>query len=128
GAQAILVNVRIGIAIADCRGESKTSASDGMRVPVGVSDIKADVNPQYKSLEKSATRIRSINDRNTSHRVEVVSTNTREATHTLDGLLYQETDIDIEEQYTDTNGYTDQVFGKTALLEFHFEPRIRNIK
>lgn len=71
--------------------------------------------------------IRSINDRNTSHHIEVVSTNTREATHTLDGLLYHETDLDIEEHFTDTNGYTDQVFGMTALLGFNFEP-VLNIK
>ncbi|EDN7961609.1 Tn3 family transposase, partial [Listeria monocytogenes] len=104
-AQSILVNFQLGIPIADFWGEGKTSASDGMRVPVGVSAIKADVNPHYKSLEKGATMIRSINDRNTSHHVEVVSTNTREATHTLDGLLYHETDLDIEEHFTDTNGY-----------------------
>ena len=58
----------------------------------------------------------------------LLSTNTREATHTLDGLLYHETDLDIEEHFTDTNGYSDQVFGMTALLGFDFEPRIRNIK
>ena len=72
--------------------------------------------------------IRSINDRHTTHHIEVASTNTREATHTLDGLLYHETDLDIEEHFTDTNGYSDQVFGMTALLGFDFEPRIRNIK
>ncbi|MEG0679018.1 MAG: Tn3 family transposase [Carnobacterium sp.] len=127
-AQSVLVNYQLDIPIADFWGEGKTSASDGMRVPVGVSALKSDVNPHYKSLEKGASMIRSINDRNTSHHVEVVSTNTREATHTLDGLLYHETDLDIEEHFTDTNGYSDQMFGMTALLGFKFEPRIRNIK
>ncbi len=47
---------------------------------------------------------------------------------TLDGLLYHETDLDIEEHFTDTNSYTDQVFGMTALLGFNFELRIRNLK
>ncbi|EGO9394350.1 hypothetical protein DSH70_15880 [Enterococcus faecalis] len=112
----------------DFWGEGKTTASDGMRVPVGVSALKSDVNPHYKSMEKGATMIRSINDRHTTHHIEVASTNTREATHTLDGLLYHETDLDIEEHFTDTNGYSDQVFGMTALLGFDFEPRIRNIK
>ena len=53
--------------------------------------------------------IRSINDRHTTHHIEVASTNTREATHTLDGLLYHETDLDIEEHFTDTNGYSDKL-------------------
>lgn len=127
-AQSTLVNYQLTLPIANFWGEGTTSASDGMRVPVGVAALKSDVNPHYRSLEKGATMIRSINDKHTSHHIEVVSTNTREATHTLDGLLYHETDLDIEEHFTDTNGYSDQVFGMTALLGFKFEPRIRNIK
>lgn len=50
--------------------------------------------------------IRSINDRNTAHHVEVVSTNTQDAALTLDGLLYHETNLDIKDHFTDTNGYT----------------------
>src|SRR5699024_5649728 len=114
-AQSILVNYQLELPIANFWGEGKTSASDGMRVPVGVSALKSDINPHYKSLEKGATMIRSINDRNTAHHVEVVSTNTRDATHTLDGLLYHETNLEIQDHFTDTNGYTDQVFGLTAL-------------
>lgn len=127
-AQSVLVNYQLELPIANFWGEGKTSASDGMRIPVGVSALKSDINPHYKSLEKGATMIRSINDRNTAHHVEVVSTNTRDATHTLDGLLYHETNLDIQDHFTDTNGYTDQVFGLTALLGFNFQPRIRNIK
>lgn len=126
--QSILVNYQLDLPIADFWGEGKRSASDGMRVPVGVAALESDINPHYRSLEKGATMIRAVNDRNTAHHIEVVSTNTREATHTLDGLLYHETDLEIEEHFTDTNGYTDQVFGMTSLLGFKFEPRIRNIK
>ncbi len=34
----------------------------------------------------------------------------RDATHVLDGLLYHESDLRIEEHYTDTAGFTDHVF------------------
>lgn len=34
----------------------------------------------------------------------------RDATHVLDGLLYHESDLHIEEHYTDTTGFTDHVF------------------
>lgn len=127
-AQSTLVNYQLKFPIANFWGKEKTSSSDGMRVPVGVSSIESDINPHYRSLEKGATMIRAVNDRNTAHRIEVVATNTRDATHTLDGLLYHETDLEIEEHFTDTNGYTDQVFGMSYLLGFKFEPRIRNIK
>ncbi|MBE3649841.1 hypothetical protein CPY53_17830 [Paenibacillus polymyxa] len=35
----------------------------------------------------------------------------RDAVHVIDGLLHHETDLAIEVHYTDTAGYTDQVFG-----------------
>nr|WP_242834311.1 transposase [Clostridium pasteurianum] len=33
----------------------------------------------------------------------------------------------MDEHYTDTAGYTDQIFGLSHLLGFHFAPRIRDI-
>ncbi|WP_347879536.1 Tn3 family transposase [Burkholderia sp. BCC0397] len=34
-----------------------------------------------------------------------------DATHVLEGLLYQESDLLIEEHYTDTAGFIEHVFG-----------------
>jgi TnpA family transposase len=48
-------------------------------------------------------------------------------TYVLDGLLYHDTDLVIEEHYTDTAGFTDQVFGLCHLLGFRFAPRIRDV-
>lgn len=45
----------------------------------------------------------------------------------IDGLLHHETDLQIEEHYTDTADYTDQVFGITNLLGFRFAPRLRDL-
>jgi TnpA family transposase len=42
----------------------------------------------------------------------------------LDSLLYHESDLRIEEHYTDTAGFTDHVFGLMHLLGFRFAPRI----
>jgi TnpA family transposase len=41
--------------------------------------------------------------------------------------LYHESDIRITEHYTDTNGFTDHVFGLMHLLGFRFAPRIRDL-
>ena len=51
----------------------------------------------------------------------------RESTYVLDGLLYHESDLRIEEHYTDTAGFTDHVFGLMHLLGFRFAPRIRDL-
>ncbi|OAZ43482.1 hypothetical protein A9Z39_21505 [Paenibacillus polymyxa] len=49
---------------------------------------------------------------------KVINTNTRDAVHVIDDLLHYETDLAIEVHYTDTAGYTNQVFGLTHLLGF----------
>ncbi|GAA3332569.1 hypothetical protein GCM10020331_093220 [Ectobacillus funiculus] len=58
---------------------------------------------------------------------KVINTNARDAVHVIDGLLHHETDLNIEEHYTDTAGYTDQVFGLTHILGFRFAPRLRDL-
>jgi len=42
-------------------------------------------------------------------------------------LLYHESDLRIEEHYTDTAGFTDHVFALMHLLDFRFAPRIRDL-
>jgi len=42
-------------------------------------------------------------------------------------LLYHESDLRIEEHYTDTAGFTDHVFALCHLRGFRFAPRIRDL-
>ena len=46
----------------------------------------------------------------------------------LDGLLYHQTGLQIEEHYSDTGGVTDHAFGLCHLFGFRFAPRIRDLK
>ena len=57
----------------------------------------------------------------------VVNVGVRDSTYVLDGLLYHESDLRIEEHYTDTAGFTDHVFALMHLLGFRFAPRIRDL-
>ena len=52
----------------------------------------------------------------------------RDAATVLEGLLYNESDLDLEEHYTDTHGYTDINFAAFAMLGRCFSPRIRSLK
>ena len=45
----------------------------------------------------------------------------------LDGLLYNESDLELEEHYTDTHGYTEINFAAFAMLGRRFCPRIRGL-
>jgi len=125
-AQASLVNYQHGLFLSSYWGDGSTSSSDGMRVQVGVSSLYAEHNPHYGS-QKGVTMYRFVSDQFSSFYAKVINTNARDAVHVIDGLLYHETDLCIGEHYTDTAGYTDQVFGLSHLLGFRFAPRIRDI-
>jgi TnpA family transposase len=68
-----------------------------------------------------------VSDRFAPFHIKVINANVRDATHVLDGLLYHESDLRIEEHYTDTAGFTDHVFAMMSLLGFRFAPRIRDL-
>jgi hypothetical protein len=125
-AQSTLVNYHHKLFLSAFWGDGSTSSSDGMRVQVGVSSLHADANHHY-GTGKGATMYRFVNDQFSTFYTKVINTNARDVVHVIDGLLYHETDLNIEEHYTDTAGYTDQVFGLSHLLGFKFALRIRDL-
>ena len=125
-AQAILVNYQHHLPLAREWGDGTTSSSDGMRVICSVRSVLASHNPHYGSQE-GVTLYRHTSDEYSSFYVNVINTNIRDAVHVIDGILHHESELDIQRHYTDTAGYTDQVFGLTHLLGFMFAPRIRDI-
>jgi len=68
-----------------------------------------------------------VSDQYGPFHTKVINATVRDATHVLDGLLYHESDLQIEEHYTDTAGFTDHVFALCHLLGFRFAPRIRDL-
>lgn len=52
----------------------------------------------------------------------------RDAPFVLDGILYNESDLNIEEHYTDTHGFTDTNFTAFAMYGKRFVPRIRGLQ
>jgi len=66
-----------------------------------------------------------ISDQYTPFHSQPINATARDAIYVLDGLLYHESNLNIEEHYTDTTGFTDHVFALCHLLGFRFAPRIR---
>ncbi len=125
-AQACLVNYQHKQHLPLFWGDGTTSSSDGMRVQIGVSALNAEHNPHYGS-KKGATMYRFTSDQYAAFWINVINSNARDALHIIDGLHYHETELCISEHYTDTSGYTDQIFGLCHLLGFKFAPRMRDI-
>lgn len=127
GALAEIVNFQSRHPYSDVWGDGTTSSSDGQNFKVGArGSYGGRVNLKYG--QKAGSQIYThISDQYAPYYVQNISTAIRDSTHVLDGLLYHESELRIEEHYTDTAGFTDHVFALTHLLGFRFAPRIRDL-
>ena len=127
-ALAELVNAQLLQPFAVNWGDGTTSSSDGQNFRTSSkAESTGHINPKYGS-EPGRTFYTHISDQYAPFSVKVVNVGIRDSTYVLDGLLYHESDLRIEEHYTDTAGFTDHVFGLMHLLGFRFAPRIRDLR
>jgi len=124
---ALIINAQYQQPITKHWGDGNSSSSDGQRFKAGGSSaLAASINPKYGS-EPGITYYSHTSDLYAPFHINVITTNLRDSTYVLDGLLYHEADLDIYEHYTDTAGFTDHVFALMHLLGFKFAPRIKNL-
>ena len=127
-ANTLLVNAQMKQPFAGYWGDGTRASSDGQRFQVGAQGQKVgEVNPKYGS-HPGKLFYTHISDQYMPFYSQVINATIRDATYVLDGLLYHDSELTIEEHYTDTAGYTDHVFALTHLLGFDFCPRIRDLK
>lgn len=124
---AELVNAQFNQPFAENWGEGTTSSSDGQRFKAGgKAESTGHINPKYGG-EPGRMFYTHISDQYAPFSTKIINIGVRDSTYVLDGLLYHESDLRIEEHYTDTAGFTDHVFGLMHLLGFRFAPRIRDL-
>jgi len=127
-ALAQLVNAQLKHPFATHWGNSTTSSSDGQGYKVGGhARDGGNINPKFGS-DPRIQFYTHISDQYAPFHTKVINVGVRDATYVLDGLLYHESDIRIEEHYTDTSGFTDHLFALMHLLGFSFAPRIRDMQ
>jgi len=97
--------------------DRKTKRSEGLGTSKKKKEVEIDLLPCLVH----------VSDQYTPFHIKVINVGVRDATYVLDGLLYHESDLRIEEHYTDTSGFTDHVFALMHLLGFRFAPRIRDL-
>jgi TnpA family transposase len=126
-ALSALVNAQFRHPFAENWGDGSTSSSDGQRFKAGgKAESTGHINPKY-GAEAGRMFYTHISDQYAPFTVKVVNVGVRDATYVLDGLLYHESDLCIEEHYTDTAGFTDHLFALMHLLGYRFAPRIRDL-
>ncbi|MEP8116659.1 Tn3 family transposase [Klebsiella pneumoniae] len=118
---AELVNHQYRHAFAAHWGDGTTSSSDGrFRAVAGARAPGTSTRSTVASRDGFYTH---ISDQYAPFSTRVVNVGVRDSTYVLDGLLYHESDLRIEEHYTDTAGFTDHVFALMYLLGFRFARR-----
>lgn len=126
-ALAELVNTQHGHPFAAQWGDGTTSSSDGQRFRAGSkAESTGHVNPKY-GAEPGRLVYTHVSDQYSPFHSKLINVGDRDATYVLDGLLYHESELQIQEHYTDTAGFTDHLFALMHLLGYRFSPRIRNI-
>ncbi len=125
---AEVVNAHYRLPFSGNWGSGASSSSDGqVFFAGGPKDALSQPNARY-GRDRGVIFYTHVSDQYAPFYSKVINTTVRDATHVLDGLLYHESDLDLREHHSDTEGFTDQIFGATHLLGYRFAPRIRNIK
>ncbi|MFG6449105.1 Tn3 family transposase [Roseateles sp. BYS180W] len=127
-ALAELVNFHHKLPFAAHWGDGSTSSSDGQRFKAGGhAESSGFQNPKYGD-DPGVLFYTHVSGQYAGYHIKVINGPARDATHVLDGLLYHESDLQIEEHYTDTAGFTDQVFAACFMHGFAFAPRIADMQ
>jgi TnpA family transposase len=106
-------------------GEGRTSASDGQRFAMPRKVLQQTYSTRFSDFALEFYSF--VADNYAPFYSTPIECTDRDAGFVLDGILYNESDLDLEEHYTDTHGYTEINFAAFAMLGRRFCPRIRGL-
>ena len=126
GALAELVSAISGLDTSLSWGEGRTSASDGQRFSLPRKVLQQTYSIKFSDFALEFYSF--VADNYAPFYSTPIECTDRDAAFVLDGLLYNESDLELEEHYTDTHGYTEINFAAFAMLGRRFCPRIRGLR
>ena len=125
-ALASVVNAIANLDTSQVWGEGTTSSSDGQRYTFRRQVLHQTYSPKFSDFALEFYSF--VADNYAPFYSMPIECTDRDAAFVLDGLLYNESDLALEEHYTDTHGYTENNFAAFAMLGKRFCPRIRGIQ
>ena len=125
-ALALLAQSISALDTAEYWGEGKTSASDGQRFALPRKVLQQTYSTTFSDFALEFYTF--VVDNYAPLYSSPIECSDRDAAFVLDGLLYNESELDLEEHYTDTHGYTELNFAAFAMLGRRFCPRIKGLK
>ena len=106
-------------------GDGRSSASDGQRFAMPNRVLQRTYSTRFNDFALEFYSF--VADNYAPFYSRPVECTDRDAPFVLDGVLYHESDLDLEEHYTDTHGYTEINFAAFAMIGMRFCPRIRGL-
>ena len=107
-------------------GEGRTSASDGQRFSMPRKVLQQTYSTRFSDFALEFYSF--IADNYAPFYSTPIECTDRDSAFVLDGLCYNESDLELEEHYTDTHGYTEINFAAFAMLGRRFCPRFRGLQ
>ena len=106
-------------------GDGTTSASDGQRFAMPQKVLQRTYSTRFNDFALEFYSF--VADNYAPFYSRPIECTDRDAPFVLDGVLYHESDLDLEEHYTDTHGYTEINFAAFGMVGMRFCPRIRSL-
>ena len=127
-ANKVLVDYHHALELSAVWGDGSASSSDGQRFGIQASSLLASFYPRYFGYyDRAITVYTHVSDQYSVFGARAISCFLREAIYVLDGLLENDTLLHPREHYTDTQGYTEHLFGLCYLLGYAFMPRLKDL-
>lgn len=124
---AVLVDAQQAHPFAAIWGDGHVSSSDGQFFPAGGrGEASLDYNAKY-GKRPGASLYGFLSNRFASFFSRLIQASESEAPYVLDGLVHNESSVEIHEHATDTAGATETVFAMFHLFGYRLIPRIRNL-
>ena len=123
---AWVVNAISKLKISKTWGEGKTSSSDAHLVGFSEKVLQQTYNPQFGDYALEFYTF--VADNYAPYHSTPVESTGSEAAHVLDGIYYNESDLVIEEHYTDTKAAATINFTGFVFAGVEYNPRIRGIQ
>jgi len=126
-ALAMVVAAQGKLSMAAHWGMGASASSDGQFFPTArQGEAMNTINAKYGS-EPGLKAYTHVSDQFAPFASQTIPATVSEAPYILDGLLMNEAGRQVTEQFADTAGYTDHVFGLSALLDRRLVLRIRDL-
>jgi TnpA family transposase len=123
-----LIDAHRALPLARVWGDGTKSSSDGQHFFAGGrGEAAADVNARHGN-EPGVSFYTHVSDQYGPFHTKVIAATAGEAPHVLDGLLYHQSGLSIDEHAVDTGGVSDHCFGLLPFFGYRFGPRMRDLR